>query len=134
MTQSLEFTAHISVMLLGILLLAFSYSSHRTVPFGCTLSYTPRWFDRYSSLTLIFESFLKTFQRESRSITQLQRLSKSYPPFRILKPLLFLYWFEQVCILLVYLQRSFLLFSRDHFVILIIHTFFSLQCLYSLHS
>ena len=54
-----EFTTHISVVLLGTLHLAFSCSSHRVVPFGHIISYTPRWFNYYSSLTLIFESLLE---------------------------------------------------------------------------
>ena len=84
MTQSFELMAHISVMLLGPLHLTFSCSSHRAVPFGRILSYTPRWFDRYSYLTLIFESLLETSQRKSRFIVQLQRHFESYPSLRIL--------------------------------------------------
>ena len=40
MTQSIEFTTHISITLLGTLHLAFSCSSHRAIPFGRILSYT----------------------------------------------------------------------------------------------
>ena len=71
MTQSFEFMTHISVMLLGTLHLVFSCSSHWAVPSGRILSCTPRWFDRYSSLTLIFESLLETSQRKPRFIVQL---------------------------------------------------------------
>ena len=49
----------ISVILLSTLHLAFSYSSHRAVSFRHILSCTPRWFDRYSSWTSIFKSFLE---------------------------------------------------------------------------
>ena len=59
MTWSIEFTAHISVMLLGTSYLAFSCSSHRAVLFGRILSCTRRWFDRYSSLTSIFRVTFK---------------------------------------------------------------------------
>ena len=93
MTQSFEFMTHISVMLLGTLHLAFSCSSHKAIPFGHILSYTPRWFNCYSSLTLIFESLSETFQRVSESILQLQRHSESYPSLGILEPFLFLCWF-----------------------------------------
>ena len=55
-----EFTTHISVMLLGTPCLAFSCGSHRVVSFEHILSYTPRWFDRYSSLTSTYESLLET--------------------------------------------------------------------------
>ena len=55
-----EFMAHISVMLLGAPCLSFSCSTHIVVPFGLIFSYTPRWFDRYSSLTFTFESLLET--------------------------------------------------------------------------
>ena len=94
MTQSFEFMSHISVMLLGTLPLTFSCSSHRATPFVHILSCTPWWFDRYSSLTSIFESLQEASQREPRSIVQLQRHSESYPSIRILEPLLFLCWFE----------------------------------------
>ena len=36
-----------------VLIVYSSHSPHRVVPFGCILARTPRWFDRYSSLTLI---------------------------------------------------------------------------------
>ena len=54
-----KFTAHISVMLLGIPRLAFSCGSHRAVSFEHILFYTPRWFDRYSSLTSTYKSLLE---------------------------------------------------------------------------
>ena len=59
MTQSFEFTTLILVMLLVTLHLVFSCSSHRAIPFKCILSCTLRWFNRYSSLTSIFESLLE---------------------------------------------------------------------------
>ena len=89
MTQSFEFTTHISIMLLGALHLAFSCSSYKAVPFGHILSCTPMWFDRYSFLTLIFKSLSKTSQREFGSITQLQRHYESYHSLRILESILF---------------------------------------------
>ena len=48
-----------------------AYSSripHRAVSFRCILVRTPGWFDRYSSLTSIFESLLETSWREPGSL------------------------------------------------------------------
>ena len=104
-------------MLLGTPHLAFSCSSRRAVPFGCILSNTRRSFNRYSSLTSIFW------------VT----CGESHPSLRI-RALLFIYWPEWVCVLLMYLWGSFLFFDRVHFIPLTFHTFFSLSCSYSLHS
>lgn len=85
--------------------------------------YGHKWFECYSILTSIFESCLETSQRESGSIVQLQRHSKSYFSLRILESLLFLYWFKRVCVLLVYIQfpprqssLCYTHFSHSHFI------------------
>ena len=134
MTQSFKFTTHTSLMLFSTLHLAFSCNSHRVILFGCILLCTPWQFDHYSSLTLILEHFGRHFRGILNPQCSFKRHSKSYHSLRILEPLLFLCWFERVCVILVYLQGSFFSFERVHFIPLTIHTFLSLQCSCSLHS
>ena len=134
MTQSFKFTAHILVILLGTPRLAFSCSSHKAVSFGHILSYTSRQFDHYSTLILFFESLLEMLQGESGSLAHLQRRFEKVTFLLRLKPFRSSCWFEQVCVLLVFLWGYLLFFGRVHFISLTTHTFFSLQCLYSLHS
>ena len=59
-TMSIEFTIHISVMLLSTLHLSFSCSSHRVASFRHSLFCSSEWFDRYSSLIWSSESLLET--------------------------------------------------------------------------
>ena len=83
MTQFFEFVTHTFVMLLGTLHLAFSYSSPKAVSFERSLFYSPGWFDRYSSLTSIFESLLEISQKEPGSLVWLQRHFETSLSFRI---------------------------------------------------
>ena len=57
---SFEFMMHISIVLLGTMDLAFSYSSHRAVSFECNIFCTSEWFDHYLSLIWSFKSLLET--------------------------------------------------------------------------
>ena len=90
MTQSIEFMAHISIMLLGTLHLASSCSSHKAVLFGRILSCTRRWFNYYFSLTFIFESLLgdilEGVQIHSTSLEALQELLGAALLLRCQKP------------------------------------------------
>ena len=128
MTWSIEFIAHILIMLLDTLHLVSSCSSHRAALFGCILSCSRRWFDHYSSLTSIFESLLEKYETESGSLVHLWRRSESYLSLRILEP-----W-ASLCFTYVPFGGLSLLFSRVHFSPLTFHTFFSFSCSYSLHS
>ena len=133
MTKSFEFTTHTSVMLLGTLHLAFSCGSHMIVSFRHIRSYTPKWFDHYSSVIWFSKSLLETSQRESRSLVWLQRHFEISFSFRI-RAFVFIPWFGRVRVLLVHLQGSFFFFGRVYSIPLTIHTFFSLQCSYFLRS
>ena len=60
MTMSFEFTICIFVVLLSILHLSFSYSSHRVASFRHSFLCSSEWSNCYSSLMWSFESLLET--------------------------------------------------------------------------
>ena len=78
MTQSLEFTKHTSIVLLGTLHLSFSCSSDRVVSFGRRLFRALGRFDRHSSLICFFQSLLETSQREPESSVWLQDILRHH--------------------------------------------------------
>ena len=119
--------------LLGTLHLAFSCSSHKESPLEAFflvlqsgLTVTHLWYGLSSHFWRRLRGSLGP-QCGFRGILR-------HPFLLGLEHFLFICWPEWIHVSLTSFWGSPLLFDRVHFIPLIIHTFFSFQCSYSLHS